>query len=93
MDETLKELGAHVKEALPDAVEEVLVAYGELTLVASAAEVIKVLRFLRDDPSCRFVSFIDICGVDWPQREKRFDVVYHLQSPRQNLRIRVKVAT
>jgi len=36
---------------------------------------------------------IDICGVDWPQRELRFDVVYHLLSPKQNLRIRIKVAT
>ncbi|MDQ0345730.1 NADH-quinone oxidoreductase subunit C [Ancylobacter vacuolatus] len=93
MDETLKELGAHVKESLPDAVEEVIMSYGELTLVASAAEVIKVLTFLRDDPSCRFVSFIDICGVDWPQREKRFDVVYHLLSPTLNARIRIKVET
>lgn len=93
MDETLKELGAHVKEALPDAVEEVILAYGELTLVASAADVIKVLTFLRDDPSCRFVSFIDVCGVDWPKREKRFDVVYHLLSPTLNARIRVRVET
>jgi NADH:ubiquinone oxidoreductase subunit C len=40
--------------------------------------------FLRDDPSCKFVNFIDICGVDYPAREKRFDVVYHLLSPYQN---------
>ncbi|WP_428030336.1 NADH-quinone oxidoreductase subunit C [Ancylobacter sp.] len=93
MDETLKELGAHVKESLPDAVEEVLLSYGELTLVASAAEVVKVLTFLRDDPSCRFVSFIDICGVDWPKREKRFDVVYHLLSPTLNARVRLRVET
>lgn len=93
MDETLKELGAHVQEALPDAVGKVIVAYGELTLVASAAEVLKVLAFLRDDPSCRFVSFIDVCGVDWPKREKRFDVVYHLLSPTLNARIRVRVET
>jgi NADH-quinone oxidoreductase subunit C len=52
-----------------------------------------VLRFLRDDPSCRFVCFIDICGVTIPSREKRFDVVYHLLSPYQNTRVRVKVQT
>ncbi|HET7716200.1 MAG TPA: NADH-quinone oxidoreductase subunit C, partial [Bauldia sp.] len=40
-----------------------------------------------------FVNIIDICGVDWPSREKRFDVVYHLLSPRQNARIRLKVMT
>ncbi|PZP44208.1 MAG: NADH-quinone oxidoreductase subunit C, partial [Agrobacterium fabrum] len=49
------------------------------------------LTFLRDDVQCGFVNIIDICGVDWPQREKRFDVVYHLLSPRQNLRVRVKL--
>jgi len=93
MDETLKELGAHVAEALPDAVQDVIVAYGDLTLIASAPDVLKVLTFLRDDPSCKFVNFIDICGVDWPSREKRFDVVYHLLSPTLNARIRIKIAT
>jgi len=93
MDETLKELGAHVAEALPDAVQDVIVAYGDLTLVASAPDVLKVLTFLRDDPACKFVNFIDICGVDWPSREKRFDVVYHLLSPTLNARIRIKIAT
>ena len=53
----------------------------------------QVLRFLRDDPSCRFACFIDISGVDYPAREKRFDVVYHLLSPYQNSRVRVKVQT
>ena len=91
MDETLKELGAHVKEALPEAVEDVIVAFGELTLIAAAPDVLKVLTFLRDDPSCKFVSFIDICGVDYPKRDRRFDVVYHLLSPTLNARIRVKV--
>ena len=38
----------------------------------------RALTYLRDDPQCRFVSFIDICGADYPAREKRFDVVYHL---------------
>ena len=51
------------------------------------------MTFLRDDVQCGFVNLIDICGVDYPKREDRFDVVYHLLSPRQNLRIRVKVAT
>ena len=51
------------------------------------------VRFLRDDPRLAFINLTDVCGVDWPQREKRFDVVYHFLSPRQNMRIRVKVAT
>ena len=93
MDETLKELGAHVADSLPGAVEAVNIAYGELTVTAAASEILKVLSFLRDDPSCRFVSFIDVCGVDYPKREKRFDVVYHLLSPTLNARIRIKVET
>ena len=62
-------------------------------MTVEAADIIDVLTFLETDPQCQFVSFIDICGADYPQREKRFDVVYHLLSPRQNKRIRVKVET
>jgi NADH-quinone oxidoreductase subunit C len=57
------------------------------------AEIVSFVQFLRDDARLAFVSFVDICGVDWPSREQRFDVVYHLLSPRQNVRIRLKVAT
>ena len=53
----------------------------------------KVVAFLRDDPRCQFISFIDVTAVDWPAREKRFDVVYHFLSPRQNTRVRIKVQT
>jgi NADH-quinone oxidoreductase subunit C len=64
-----------------------------LTVEAEAADIVSVLSFLRDDAECGFVCFIDICGVDYPQREKRFDVVYHLLAPYKNRRIRVKVQT
>jgi NADH-quinone oxidoreductase subunit C len=57
------------------------------------AEIVHLVRALRDDPRLVFVCFIDICGVDYPSREKRFDVVYHFLSPTQNARIRLKVAT
>jgi len=67
------------------------VAYGELTVVARGEDIVPVVTFLRDDPQCRFVCFISICGADYPGRERRFDVVYHLLSPFQNRRIRVKV--
>jgi NADH-quinone oxidoreductase subunit C len=70
-----------------------LATYGELTLTAKAENIISLLTFLRDDVQCGFVNLIDICGVDYPKREDRFEVVYHLLSPRQNLRIRIKVAT
>jgi NADH-quinone oxidoreductase subunit C len=68
-------------------------AYGELTLTAPPDTIIGLLTFLRDDPACRFIQLIDVCGVDHPQREKRFDVVYHLLSLHRNQRIRVKIET
>ena len=71
--------------------ERAVVAYGELTLSVEAGDIVDVLTFLKNDVQCQFVSFIDICGADYPARAKRFDVVYHLLSPRQNLRIRLKV--
>ena len=91
MDESLKELGEHIAAALKGSVKAWSVPAGQLTIEVEAADILKVLRFLHDDPSCQFWSFIDICGVDYPQRKKRFDVVYHLLSPKQNQRIRVKV--
>jgi NADH-quinone oxidoreductase subunit C len=68
-------------------------AYKEVTLTVSAARIIDVLTKLRDDPALQFEILIDIAGVDYPARAQRFDVVYHLLSPRKNLRLRVKVAT
>lgn len=91
MKQTLDELGAHIMAAMPGAVLDAQVAYGELTLVADAAAIVEVATFLRDDPRCLFFNFVDICGVDYPGREKRFDVVYHLLSPRLNQRVRIKV--
>ena len=93
MDDRLRELGEQVTQALKGAVNDHAVAYGELTLDAEASKIVSVIRFLRDDPRCQFISFIDVCGVDWPGRPKRFDVVYHLLSPRLNQRVRVKVKT
>jgi NADH-quinone oxidoreductase subunit C len=75
------------------AVKNPRVVLGELTVDAAPQAIAAVLMHLRDDPRCLFVSLIDICGVDHPEREKRFDVVYHLLSPKHNRRIRVKVET
>jgi NADH-quinone oxidoreductase subunit C len=90
---SLEDLGETIRAALPQAVTGAKVAYGELTLEADAAQIVAVLKHLRDDPACLFRNIIDICGVDYPGREKRFDVVYHLLSPKWNRRIRVKVQT
>lgn len=91
--ERLTELSSYLSETKPALISDTIIANGELTVITEAHGIIELLTFLRDDPGCGFVSFTDICGVDWPAREKRFDVVYHLLSPRQNLRIRVKLAT
>jgi NADH-quinone oxidoreductase subunit C len=91
MDDRLNEIAQHVAAELPGAVRESRIVLGELTVVCEPKDILRVLGFLRDDPGCRFVCFIDICGADYPEREKRFDVVYHLLSPYKNARIRVKV--
>ena len=69
------------------------VAFGEQTLTVAREDIVDVLTQLRDDASTQFAVLIDICGVDYPEREKRFEVVYHLLSPRLNKRIRVKTST
>src|SRR6266545_2637830 len=91
MNEALDEFGALIASALPGAVLDHRVAHGELTVIANADDIVKVTTFLRDDERCQFWSFVDITAVDWPGRERRFDVVYHFLSPKQNLRVRVKV--
>jgi NADH-quinone oxidoreductase subunit C len=93
MTEALNDLSSYIGEKLGDQVRDAVIAYGELTLPVDISDVIPVLTFLRNDVQCQFISIIDICGADYPQREKRFDVVYHLLSPRQNQRIRVKTMT
>ncbi len=91
MDETLDKLGETIAAGLSGTVAGYWLAHGELTLTAAASDVVKVMSFLRDDERCQFVSFIDITAVDWPARAQRFDVVYHLLSPKLNKRVRVKV--
>ncbi|MDK4732925.1 NADH-quinone oxidoreductase subunit C [Rhizobium sp. CNPSo 3490] len=93
MSEALTELASYLGGARGNLIVASQMKYGELTLTATGENLIPLLTFLRDDAKCGFVNLIDICGVDWPQRELRFDVVYHLLSPKKNLRIRVKVAT
>ncbi|WOJ88458.1 NADH-quinone oxidoreductase subunit C [Methylocapsa polymorpha] len=92
MDSDLKQLGDAIAAALPGAVSAVSTAFGELTLTVESARLIEAVSYLRDDPTCLFISFIDLTAVDYPVREKRFDVVTHLLSPKHNRRIRVKVA-
>jgi NADH-quinone oxidoreductase subunit C len=93
MDETLDTLGKMVVAALGSSVTGYSIAYRELTVTARPGDIVAVMRFLRDDIRCQFCNLIDVTAIDWPSRELRFDVVYHLLSPKLNLRIRVKAAT
>ncbi len=92
-DNALSDLGEHIAASLSREIAGWTIANGELTLRAASGDVTRVLRFLRDDQLCQFTTLIDICGVDWPARANRFDVVYHLLSMRQNQRVRLKVET
>lgn len=88
-----KELIECIREALgPDLIEDTVVR-GELTITTYVGSLLRVLSILRDQPACKFKMLVDICGVDYPQEEKRFRVVYHILSLTYNQRIRVKVST
>src|ERR1700753_1927687 len=76
--------------ALGSALIEHKLVVGELTVTVVPDRILDVLKHLRDDPDCDFKILVDICGCDWPNREKRFDVVYHFLSLTRNRRIRVK---
>nr|WP_321456889.1 NADH-quinone oxidoreductase subunit C [uncultured Cohaesibacter sp.] len=93
MDETLRDLGDYIDLVLDGKIVNWQIAFGELTINAKRAEIVEVVRVLRDDPRLKFVSFIDLTAVDYPEREERFDVVYHLLSPKQNARVRIKIST
>jgi NADH-quinone oxidoreductase subunit C len=93
MDEALTELGDYIATALTQEVQEHRVATGELTVVARADAIQKVMTFLRDDSNCQFKIMVDVTAVDFPERAQRFEVVYHLLSVQQNQRIRVKITT
>jgi len=91
--EQLERVGQAIKDALGASVTGFEIAHGELTVHAVAADMVKVATFLRDATPCQFSCIIDVTAVDWPQRENRFDVVYHFLSPRLNQRVRVKAQT
>ncbi|SNY93740.1 NADH dehydrogenase subunit C [Cohaesibacter sp. ES.047] len=93
MDETLRDLGDFIASALGGKILGWTVAFGELTVNANRSDIVEVVRFLRDDPRLQFACFIDLTAVDYPGREERFEVVYHLLSPKQNMRIRIKITT
>ena len=93
MDLALQELGEYIADALPQEIVETGTGLDELTVLAQRGGLVEVLTFLRDDANCQFQQLLDLCGVDYPQRDPRFEVVYNLLSLTHNRRIRVKVRT
>ena len=89
--DTLNEMGQAIVEALENEVHDFTVALGELTITARADKIVSILTRLRDEAGFKFVQLTDLCGVDYPERRKRFDVVYHLLSFKHNIRVRIKV--
>ncbi len=92
MSEALKELGTHIELKRPDCVLAWDVSEGELNIDVAPSNIAGFVEFLKSDNTCKFSSLVDITGVDYPQRPKRFDVVYHLLSMYQNHRIRLRVS-
>jgi NADH-quinone oxidoreductase subunit C len=91
--QALQELGDHLLASLPGEALGFETIRGEAILRVAPAAVVKVMTFLRDDAQCLFKMLIDICGVDYPDRAERFEVVYNLLSLKHNRRVRVKAAT
>ncbi|MFY0661650.1 MAG: NADH-quinone oxidoreductase subunit C [Shimia sp.] len=92
MTEALNELGAHIELKRPDCVIGWDVAFDELTIDVAPANIAAFVEFLRADATCRFSTLVDITAVDYPERAKRFDVVYHFLSMYQNHRVRLRVS-
>ena len=92
MTQALHDLGETLLAALPGSILGASVAKGELMISVRTDALAEVIAFLRDDSQCLFTQLVDICGVDYPERERRFEVVYNMLSMKYNQRIRVKVA-
>ena len=90
MDEALHQHAEAIAEMLGRSLSAHSIAHGELTITVAPADIVAVVKALRDDPRCQYWSLIDVTAIDWPSREPRFDVVYHFLSPRHNRRVRVK---
>lgn len=93
MMEALEDLGDYIAAAFPEAVVETRLSLGELSVRVQRGAIVRVLKFLRDDTNCQFKCLMDICGVDFPERDERFEVVYNLLSLNHNLRVRVVLGT
>ncbi|KAH7883816.1 NADH or F420H2 dehydrogenase [Phlebopus sp. FC_14] len=88
--ESLHTYGSYLTQCLPKFIQQFSVMKDELSLHVAPSAIIPVLTFLRDHSQCQFKSIVDITAVDFPERQKRFEVVYNLLSIKHAGRIRVK---
>ncbi|MBO6520744.1 MAG: NADH-quinone oxidoreductase subunit C [Rhodospirillales bacterium] len=93
MDQALKELGGYIRDTLGESVVDVTVRLGELAVSIRRDDLLKVMKFLKDDANCQFLTLLDVCGVDYPDDDERFEIVYHMLSMTHNNRIRIKLRT
>ena len=93
ISQNLTDMHDCLDENLKGKLNDVAITIGELSATTNSENLLEVLRWLRDDAKTRFISLIDICGVDYPDRPVRFDIVYHLLSPSHNVRLRLKLST
>ena len=91
--ERLAALAEQITAKAAGAVTGSTIAFGELNIEAQADQIVPLLTLLKDDADFQFQQLIELCGVDYPERPLRFDVVYLLLSLTKNLRLRVKVQT
>jgi NADH-quinone oxidoreductase subunit C len=92
VSEALRELGEYIAHGLADEVIDTVVDHGELMVRVKRGTLVRVLTFLRDDSNCQFKLLMDVCGVDYPDRDERFEVVYNLLSLTHNQRVRIKLS-
>lgn len=92
MSEALNELAAHLEAKRPDCVVSYDIALDELTMTVALSSLVSFVEFIQRDSGSKFSTLVDITAVDYPEREARFDVVYHFLSMYRNQRIRLKVA-
>ena len=93
MSQALADLGEYISNSLSEDVLDVRLVNDELSLIVRPATILRVMIFLKNDANCLTKVLVDVCGVDYPARDQRFDVVYNLLSMKHNHRIRVKVST
>jgi NADH-quinone oxidoreductase subunit C len=92
MTQAMQKLGALIAAKRPDCVLAYDVSFDELNINVVPSNIVGLIEFLKSDRSCRFSSLVDITAVDYPGREKRFEVVYHLLSMYENHRVRLRMS-